>query len=162
MRWHAAGFKTVPVNLRPAVSALSNLGDRCIPGGQSLAGIADEILLRLSAFDPRLKDTLYAGWGAKSTAALLAKFLHLESIPVDWSEWHVNAANASVLAATLARELDRALLFRTLATLRTDIPLFEDVDHLRWNGPTPAIDALAVRFDAATTQVKGPGRDRVR
>ena len=32
-----------------------------------------------------------AGWGAKSTAAVLAKFGHLESIPADCSEWHVNA-----------------------------------------------------------------------
>jgi 5'-3' exonuclease len=60
------------------------------------------------------------GWGAKSTAAVLAKFGHIESIPTDWREWHVNAANASTLAATLSRERDQALLFRTLATLRTD------------------------------------------
>jgi len=77
------------------------------------------------------------GWGAKSSAAILAKFIHLESIPADWREWHMNAAHASALANTLNRELDRALLFRTLATLRTDIPLFEDVDQLRWNGPHP-------------------------
>src|ERR1700747_1965766 len=57
------------------------------------------------------------GWGAKSTAAVLAKFGHLESIPVDSREWRVNTANASALAATLAREQDRALLFRKLATL---------------------------------------------
>jgi 5'-3' exonuclease len=92
------------------------------------------------------------GWGAKSTAAVLAKFGHIESIPADWREWHVNAANASALAATLARERDRALLFRTLATLRTDIALFVDVDELRWNGPTPGLDAIAARFDAAVTE----------
>jgi 5'-3' exonuclease len=91
------------------------------------------------------------GWGAKSTAAVLAKFGHLESIPADSREWRVNAASASALAATLARERDRALLFRTLATLRTDIPLFDDVDQLRWNGPTPALDSLAARLDAAIT-----------
>jgi len=90
------------------------------------------------------------GWGAKSTAAVLAKFAHIEAIPKDWREWHVNAANASGLASTLAREWDQALLFRTLATLRTDIALFDDVDELRWNGPTPALDAIAARFDAAT------------
>jgi 5'-3' exonuclease len=78
------------------------------------------------------------GWGAKSASAVLAKFGHLESIPPDWREWKVNAANASSLAGTLGRERDLALLFRTLATLRTDIPLFDDVDQLRWNGPTPA------------------------
>jgi 5'-3' exonuclease len=89
------------------------------------------------------------GWGAKSTAAVLAKFGHLESIPADSNDWHVNANNASALAATLARERDRALLFRTLATLRIDIPLFDNVDQLRWNGPTEAFSTLAARLDAA-------------
>jgi 5'-3' exonuclease len=97
------------------------------------------------------------GWGAKSTAAVLAKFGHLESIPADWREWHVNATSASALAATLSRERDRALLFRTLATLRTDIALFEDVEQLRWNGPTPALDTLAARLDAATTDTGRSG-----
>jgi 5'-3' exonuclease len=94
------------------------------------------------------------GWGAKSTAAVLAKFGHLESIPPDWREWHVNAANAGALASTLANAREQALLFRTLATLRTDIALFEDVEQLRWNGPTPAFTALGARFDAAKTETK--------
>ncbi len=91
------------------------------------------------------------GWGAKSSAAVLAKFPHLESIPADSREWRVNATNASALADTLCREKDRALLFRKLATLRTNIALFDDVDQLRWNGPTPGFDALAARLDAAST-----------
>ncbi len=77
------------------------------------------------------------GWGAKSTAAVLAKFIHLESIPADCSDWHVNVGSASALAQTLLRERDHAMLFRTLATLRTDIALFDDVDELRWHGPEP-------------------------
>jgi 5'-3' exonuclease len=89
------------------------------------------------------------GWGAKSSAAVLAKFAHLESIPLDSREWRVNAANAGALAATLAREQERALLFRRLATLRTDISLFKDVDQLRWSGPTPAFAGLAARLDEA-------------
>jgi 5'-3' exonuclease len=92
------------------------------------------------------------GWGAKSSGAVLAKFLHLESIPKDWREWHVNVTGAGTLAATLAREWDHALLFRTLATLRTDIALFEDVEQLRWKGPTPAFEALAARLDAVQTE----------
>jgi 5'-3' exonuclease len=75
------------------------------------------------------------GWGAKSAAAVLARFAHLESIPADYREWHVNAARPAELAATLVRERDRALLFRTLATLRRDVPLGERVDDLAW---TPA------------------------
>ena len=94
------------------------------------------------------------GWGAKSSAAVLAKFVHLELIPLDCREWRVNAANASALADTLSRELDHALLFRTLATLRTDIPLFDNVDQLRWNGPTPAFAALGARLDAAVTATR--------
>lgn len=71
------------------------------------------------------------GWGAKSTAAVLARYGHLESIPENWQEWHVNVANRGTLARTLSRERDRAVLFRTLATLRTDITLFDDVEQLR-------------------------------
>ena len=93
-----------------------------------------------------------AGWGAKSSAAVLAKFLHLESIPKDCREWRVNAANAGTLAVTLCREWDNAILFRRLATLRTDIKLFDDVDELRWRGPTSAFDSLAARLDAARTE----------
>jgi len=103
------------------------------------------------------------GWGAKSSAAVLAKFLHLESIPADSRQWRVNATNATALAATLCREKDRALLFRTLATLRTDIALFDDVDQLRWNGPKPGFDAIAAGLDAATTssrRVDGRGSRR--
>src|SRR5580704_1154080 len=79
-----------------------------------------------------------AGWGAKSTAAVLAKFGHIEAIPADWRDWHVNATSASALAHTLSEQRDQALLFRTLATLRTDLTLFEDVEQLRWDGPNPA------------------------
>jgi 5'-3' exonuclease len=100
------------------------------------------------------------GWGAKSSAAVLAKFVHLESIPSDSREWRVNAANAGALAATLSRERERALLFRTLATLRTDIPLFDDVDQLRWNGPLPGFDALAAKLDAAFMETRKPGARR--
>ena len=92
------------------------------------------------------------GWGAKSSAAVLAKFRHLEAIPADSKDWFVNAANAGALAATLVRGREQALLFRTLATLRTDIPLFENVDELRWTGPTPEFDSVAAKLDAARTQ----------
>jgi 5'-3' exonuclease len=74
------------------------------------------------------------GWGAKSTAAVLAKYGHIEGIPSNARDWNVNVASAAKLAATLERDRERALLFRTLATLRTDIPLFDDVETLRWKG----------------------------
>ena len=122
--------------------------------GVSPASIPDYLALVGDAADgyPGLP-----GWGAKSTAAVLAKFVHLESIPSDSREWHVNVASTSTLAATLARERDRAMLFRKLATLRTDIPLFGDIDRLRWNGPTAAFDEIAARLDAARTEKTRPG-----
>jgi 5'-3' exonuclease len=89
------------------------------------------------------------GWGAKSAAAVLARFKHLEAIPADWRLWSVNAVNPGALAQTLQRERDHAFLFRDLATLRTDIALFESVDQLQWKGPTPAFPLLAARLDAA-------------
>ena len=76
-----------------------------------------------------------AGWGAKSAAAVLAKYGHLEQIPDDWRTWGVNAARPGALARTLASERDLAFLFRDLATLRTDVPLFTSIDELRWQGP---------------------------
>jgi 5'-3' exonuclease len=96
------------------------------------------------------------GWGPKSTAAVLAKFGHIESIPGDVSEWRVNVTTASALARTLEQERERAMLFRTLATLRTDIALFDDVEELRWKGPTPGFEVLAARLDAAVTGTKRP------
>jgi 5'-3' exonuclease len=90
-----------------------------------------------------------AGWGAKSAAAVLAKYGHLEAIPAAWQTWGVNASQPGALARTLERERDKALLFRDLATLRCEIPLFESVDALRWRGPTTAFASIAERFDAA-------------
>ena len=89
------------------------------------------------------------GWGAKSAAAVLAKFGHIEDIPDDWRTWGVNAASPATLAATLQRDRDRAFLFRDLATLRDDLPLFESVDELRWTGPRGDFAGLAARFDSA-------------
>jgi len=121
--------------------------------GVSPASIPDYLALVGDAADgyPGLK-----GWGAKSSSAVLAKFVHLESIPTDYREWHVNVVNASALAGTLARERDQALLFRRLATLRTDIALFDNVDQLRWSGPTPSFATLAARLDAAVSEGRRP------
>jgi 5'-3' exonuclease len=91
------------------------------------------------------------GWGAKSTAAVLAKFKHLESIPRDASLWKVDIFNTASLARTLVEEWERALLFRDLATLRTDIALFDNVDELSWSGPKLEFTALAKQLDTAVT-----------
>ena len=94
------------------------------------------------------------GWGAKSSSGVLRKYHHLEQIPANYLDWHVNVANVSTLSSTLRREWDNALLFRDLATLRTDLPLFDSVDTLRWSGPTPEFDAIARNLDAAKTDTR--------
>jgi 5'-3' exonuclease len=121
--------------------------------GVTPASIPDYLALVGDAADgyPGLR-----GWGAKSSAAVLSKFGHLESIPADWRDWHVHVVNASALADTLSREREKALLFRTLATLRTDTKLFDDVEDLRWNGPTPAFASLAAMLDRAVTDARRP------
>jgi 5'-3' exonuclease len=91
------------------------------------------------------------GWGAKSSASVLATYRHLESIPRDWREWKVRVSNARILAETLAGGFEHALLFRDLATLRTGIPLFTDVQELQWRGPTSEFAPLAARLDSAKT-----------
>jgi len=75
------------------------------------------------------------GWGAKSTAAVLAAYGHLEAIPPRASDWRVKVTGAARLSATLEEGRDLALLFRRLATLRTDIALFENVDELQVGTP---------------------------
>jgi 5'-3' exonuclease len=97
------------------------------------------------------------GWGAKSAAALLARFGHLESIPSDWQEWGVSVASPKALASRLAADRELALLFRVLATLRTDIPLFASVDELEWKGATPEFAPLAAQLDTSVN--KGKGRE---
>ncbi len=90
-----------------------------------------------------------AGWGAKSTAAVLAKFGHLEHIPADWRTWGVNCARPGALSITLENNRELAMLFRDLATLHTDVPVFGSVDELEWRGPTPAFQAIKARLDSA-------------
>lgn len=74
------------------------------------------------------------GWGAKSASAILARHRHLEAIPPDPAAWGVTLRGAARLAASLAARRDDALLYRTLATLRTDAPIPCDVDALAWRG----------------------------
>lgn len=102
------------------------------------------------------------GWGPKSSSGVLQKYRRLEQIPMNYLDWHVNVANVSALSTTLRRDWDRALLFRLLATLRTDLRLFENVDTLRWSGPRPEFDAIAGRLDAAKTDVSVKSAPRAR
>ena len=74
------------------------------------------------------------GWGAKSTAAVLGRWGRLEMIPERAAEWEVSVRGADKLAQALADQRSEAMLYRTLTTLRRDVPLPERLDELRWRG----------------------------
>ena len=85
------------------------------------------------------------GWGAKSAAAVLARFGHLEKIPDSPSDWAVTLRGAEKLSKVLREKWDDALLFRTLATLRTDLPAVT-VDGMEYRGPRPEFEELAATW----------------
>ena len=89
------------------------------------------------------------GWGAKSAAAVLAQYPHLEDVPKYAQEWDVSVRSADKLAKTLVSHWDDGLLFRRLATLRTDATVFDTVDALAWTGPRPEFKALCASMRAA-------------
>jgi 5'-3' exonuclease len=88
------------------------------------------------------------GWGAKSAAAVLARYGHLEDVPAYAHQWEVDVRGAVKLATVLAEHRDLAILFRELARLRLDAPVVASVDELRWTGPTDDFPAVARRLDA--------------
>ena len=88
------------------------------------------------------------GWGAKSAATVLARYGRLEDIPDDAAAWDVKVRGATRLAGALAGARDAAALFRDLATLRTDVPVFDAVDELRWTGPQPQFFDFCARINA--------------
>ncbi|MGF7183720.1 5'-3' exonuclease [Tunturiibacter psychrotolerans] len=100
------------------------------------------------------------GWGAKSASTVLSRFGRLEAIPPNPRDWRVNVTNSKRLSEVLNSKRDLAFLFRDLATLRTDLPLFATVDDLLWTGPTPAFPPMADRLDKAKFSVKRVPRPR--
>ncbi len=94
-----------------------------------------------------------AGWGAKSAAAVLGRYRHLEDVPAAPGQWDVAVRGAAKLAATLRDGFADALLFRRIATLETGTAVIAggaaaDVDSLRWAGPTPGFGEVAARLGA--------------
>jgi len=86
------------------------------------------------------------GWGQKAAALTLSQYPHLEDIPKDWREWHRSIRNARPLSVTLFELWDDAQLFRTLATLRLDVPVFDSVEDLCWKGPRPDFEQQCRRM----------------
>jgi 5'-3' exonuclease len=88
------------------------------------------------------------GWGAKSAAAVLARYGHIEAIPDDPRQWDVQVRNAATLAETLHRLREAAMHFRVLATLRVDAAVGQ-VDDWRWNGPAAGFEEWSARLGSA-------------
>lgn len=88
------------------------------------------------------------GWGAKGAALVLAQYSHLENIPKNWKEWPASIRGGARLAGSLFGAWEDALLFRKLATLRLDAPVFESVDDLRWKGARPNFEQWCGRLKA--------------
>lgn len=86
-------------------------------------------------------------WGAKSAAAVLARYGHVDAIPDDPAQWDVAVRGAITLAGVLQAGRADAALFRDLATLRTDAPTIGDVDDLQWNGPADDMEAVLADHD---------------
>jgi 5'-3' exonuclease len=89
------------------------------------------------------------GWGAKSAAAVLSKFHHIEDIPAGPARWQLPLRGAAVLAATLRDQRDLAMLFKDLATLRTTVRVRATADRLRWTGPRKGSRQVAERLGVA-------------
>ena len=79
------------------------------------------------------------GWGEKSTSTVLSKYKHIESIPNDPNQLGLGLGRATTLVENLRKNFDDALLFRELATLRTDVPLKETLADLKWQGAYPRL-----------------------
>src|ERR1700730_12322609 len=86
------------------------------------------------------------GWGIKAGALTLSQYPHLEGIPNDWRKFHPSIRKALLLSESLFNAWSDALLFRTLATLRLDVPVFDTVEDLRWKGPRPNFEDYCLRM----------------
>ena len=89
------------------------------------------------------------GWGAKSAATVLARYVHLEDIPENATDWDVSVRGADRLARNLVEAFDDAKVFLNLATLRKTLPVFNSVDELKWTGPEPSFFDVCARMNAS-------------
>jgi 5'-3' exonuclease len=96
------------------------------------------------------------GWGAKSASAVLARFAHLEAIPEDPQQWGLPLGRASRLAESLAAHPQEAHLYRTLATLRQDVPLKETLADLEWQGAWGRLKDLCREWSEETLPKRIP------
>jgi 5'-3' exonuclease len=83
-----------------------------------------------------------SGWGVKAASLVLSQYPHLEAVPKEWRQWHPSIKKARGLSESLFGSWNEALLFRTLATLRLDVPVFNSTDDLHWKGPRAGFEDL--------------------
>ena len=97
-----------------------------------------------------------SGWGAKSAAAVLSQFGHLESIPPDHLTWGLTPGRALRLAENLKADQEAVLLYRRLATLRLDVPIREKISDLKWRGARAELKQLCQEWSAKTLPERVP------
>ena len=103
------------------------------------------------------------GWGPKAASLTFSQFPHFEDVPKDWRKWNPAIRGAQRLSAVLFANWNDAILYRTLATLRLDVPVFETVDDLRWKGPRADFKQYCDRiqysgfYERAVTASRGRG-----
>lgn len=88
------------------------------------------------------------GWGEKAAGAVFSQYPHLEDVPKDWQKWNPAIRKARPLSETLFANWNDALLFRTLATLRFDAPVFDSINELQWKGPGAGFEECCRRIKA--------------
>jgi 5'-3' exonuclease len=86
------------------------------------------------------------GWGPKGASLILSEYSHFENIPKDWRKWPSSIRGAQRLAGVLFEQWNDAVLYRILATLRQDVPVFESLDELHWNGPRAEFEEYSKRI----------------
>jgi 5'-3' exonuclease len=97
------------------------------------------------------------GWGSKAAGLVFSQYSHFEDVPRDWCKWSPSIRGAQRLAAVLFDHWNEALLFRTLATLKLDVPVFETVDELEWKGPRAEFEGFCRRLLSAGLHVRAMG-----
>jgi len=88
------------------------------------------------------------GWGSKTAGLVLARYGHIEDIPLEAGKWDVSVRGAGKLVNALAANYENAILYRRLATIETDAPTIASVDELEWKGPGANCEAALHEIDA--------------
>jgi 5'-3' exonuclease len=114
----------------PAIVAKFGVGPKSIPDYLALVGDAADGFPGVP------------GWGKKAAASVLSNYPHFEDIPKDWKDWPTSIRNARLLGGSLFEHWQDALLFRNLATLRTDVPVFDSIEDLLWTGAQESFQHL--------------------